>query len=214
MVICIICTTVTTGYRVLHLQKLVQAGHPQDLDWRSGADPLLTQCWQCRHTHTCQLQQVPQGQFQIILGSFRDFLLQFQCFWLVPWTNLYFTGLSPKHRLQDAGNVDLALALSFLKLWGGEVFEMVKRSCETSRGDEVSVARQAWRALPHVPASCRASSQGWKWGYLEKKGSLIISTILQINSTICRCFGVMMNTIRWKGMMADERGALYFHQHR
>ena len=42
--------------------------------------------------------------------------------------------------------MDLALALSFLKLWGGEVFEMVKRSCETSRGDErdeVSVARQA-----------------------------------------------------------------------
>ena len=48
--------------------------------------------------------------------------------------------------LQDAGNVDLALALSFLKLWGGEVFEMVKQSCETSWGDErdeVSVARQA-----------------------------------------------------------------------
>ena len=50
------------------------------------------------------------------------------------------------YRLKDAGYVDLALALSFLKLWGGEVFEMVKRSCETSRGDErdeVSVARQA-----------------------------------------------------------------------
>ena len=41
--------------------------------------------------------------------------------------------------------MDLALALSFLKLWGGEVFEMVKGSCETSQSDErdeVSVARQ------------------------------------------------------------------------
>ena len=48
-------------------------------------------------------------------------------------------------RLQDAGYVDLALALSFLKLWGGEVSEMVKGSCKTSRSerDEVSVARQA-----------------------------------------------------------------------
>ena len=48
-------------------------------------------------------------------------------------------------RLKDAGYVDLALALSFLKLWGGEVFEMVKGSCETSQSDErdeVSVARQ------------------------------------------------------------------------
>ena len=41
--------------------------------------------------------------------------------------------------------MDLALALSFLKLLGGEVFEMVKGSCETSQSDErdeVGVARQ------------------------------------------------------------------------
>ena len=47
--------------------------------------------------------------------------------------------------------MDLALALSFLKLWGGEVFEMVKGSCETSQSDErdevraTSVTRSAWR---------------------------------------------------------------------
>ena len=49
------------------------------------------------------------------------------------------------YRLQDAGYVDLALSLSFLKLWGGEVSEIIKGICKTSRSerDEVRVARQA-----------------------------------------------------------------------
>ena len=58
------------------------------------------------------------------------------------------------------------------------------------------------------------SSQGWILGLSGEEGSLFISVILFTNSTIFRCFGVMMNMIRWNGMMADERGALYFNQHR
>ena len=63
----ILYTTVTTGYRVLHLPGLVQAGHPQDLEFAAGQ---ILSSLRAGNATMPTLEQGPQGQFQIILGFF------------------------------------------------------------------------------------------------------------------------------------------------